>query len=52
MGDLHCTLTVKGDETIEISPSDGEKYKTTINGARVTEKTKVNHLDRIVFGHN
>lgn len=50
IGENHATLSTNGFNTMHVTPVDPKKNTVLVNGNQITEKTEVNHLDRLVFG--
>lgn len=47
----HAVITNSNGTKLFIEPQDAENSKIQVNGKQIFEKTQLNHLDRIIFGH-
>ncbi|CAI2380488.1 unnamed protein product [Moneuplotes crassus] len=51
VGENHAALNNYEGKQLFVTPLDPESYRVVINGEQIYQKTELNHLDRIIFGH-
>jgi hypothetical protein len=51
VAEKHAIITNSNGTKVFVEPQDAENSKIQVNGKQIFEKTQLNHLDRLIFGH-